>query len=182
MKLPLNQGRDRRWIITNNNFWIIHYYEGKYLEALACLVELPGEDIGQSYDRWLRRGLTHLTLNQRESAIACFDTVLSIAARLPAGYSKHYRTGIGLAWRGEHEQATLELGKASRLDLTWTQRKDVEEARALAAVLAGDNDTALNLIEQLIPQPGFLTVWKLRLDPLYNPLRNHPRFQALLVK
>jgi hypothetical protein len=58
----------------------------------------------------------------------------------------------------------------------------VEEARARAAVLAGDTEKALNLLEQLIAQPGFLTVWNLRLDPLYNPLRNNPRFQALLAK
>ena len=53
---------------------------------------------------------------------------------------------------------------------------------ALSAVLASNTDRAVDLIEKLIPQPGFLTVWKLRLDQLYNPLRSNQRFQALLSK
>jgi len=182
MELPLNQGRDRRWLITTNNLWIVKYYQGKYQEALECLVELPGEDISQSCERWLRRGRTYLALNQQVSAMACFDTALSIAVRLPTEYSMHYYTGIALARRGKHEKAAQELEKATKLDLPWTKRKDIEEARALAALLARDNDRALNLIEQLIPQPGFLTAWNLRLDPAYSPLRSNPRFQALIAE
>jgi hypothetical protein len=87
-----------------------------------------------------------------------------------------------LAWRGEHEKAALELRKASSLEPRWDRRKLVEEAQVQSAVLAGDTDRALGLLEKLIPQPGFLTVWKLRLDPVYNPLRSNPRFQAILVR
>jgi tetratricopeptide (TPR) repeat protein len=183
MKLPLNQGRDRRWIITANDLWRVNYYQGKYQKALACLVEVPGEDAGHSYDRWLRRGLTYLALNQRVNAMSCFDSAHSIAERLPTtAWSKHILAGIALAWRGEHEKARLELEKATSLDLPWHWRIDLEEARVQAALLAGDNDRAMDQIEQLIRQPGLVTAWKLRLDPVYNPLRTNPRFQALLDK
>jgi tetratricopeptide (TPR) repeat protein len=189
MKLPPNQYRDRSDLITARNFWIVNYYQGKYQDALASLVELPGEYVSESWDRWMRKGQTYVALNQQSRAMACFDSAVSIAERLPTGFVlgfwwnlKQSCKGMALAWRGDHENAALELEKAGTLDLLWSQRKQIEEAQVQSAVLAGDTNRALDLIEQLIPQPGFLTVWKLRLDPLYNPLKNNPRFQALLAK
>ncbi len=182
MKLPLNQGRDRRFLITPNDLWIVKYYQGKYQEALACLAAQPGDDITAHWTRWIRKGMTYVALNQRATAMACFDSALSYTDLLPAGFRKYYRTGIALAWRGHHERAALEFEKASKGELWWPQRKELEEAQAQAAVLAADTDQALNLLEQLIPMPGYLTVWDLRLDPLYNPLGSNRRFQALLAK
>ena len=108
-------------------------------------------------------------------------------------YWDSYIDSAGNAKAAElYEKAAQALDKANRLDLQWSERKLVEEARALSAVLAGDTTRALNLLEQLIPQPGgissawrlpgFLTVWGLRLDPVYNPLRSNPRFQTLVAK
>jgi hypothetical protein len=68
------------------------------------------------------------------------------------------------------------------------QNKDVfEEAsgiRQLAEVyvLVGENDAALEQLEWLLSHPSDLSVPLLRADPLYDPLRSDPRFQALLAK
>ncbi len=62
------------------------------------------------------------------------------------------------------------------------QGRHVAEARARILAQAGDIEAALDEIEQLLAGPGFLSVHKLRLDPRWDPLRDNPRFQALLAK
>jgi hypothetical protein len=40
----------------------------------------------------------------------------------------------------------------------------------------------LGQIEKLLSMPCRLSVGRLRLDPAWDPFRDHPRFQALLKK
>jgi serine/threonine-protein kinase len=52
----------------------------------------------------------------------------------------------------------------------------------LATLLAhfGEHDRAVDVLEEILPAPSWLTVHALDLDPIWDPLRSHPRFQALL--
>jgi TolB-like protein/DNA-binding SARP family transcriptional activator len=52
----------------------------------------------------------------------------------------------------------------------------------LARILTrfGDYGEAIDLLEQMLPPPSWLTVHFLEIDPVWDPLRDHPRFQALL--
>jgi hypothetical protein len=52
----------------------------------------------------------------------------------------------------------------------------------LARVLAhfGEQEAAIDLLEEMLPAPSWLTVHLLDIDPIWDPLRDHPRFQALV--
>ena len=58
----------------------------------------------------------------------------------------------------------------------------VAERRAEILAEIGEADAALAEIERLLVEPSWLTVHILRLDPRWDPLRDDPRFQGLLVK
>jgi hypothetical protein len=55
---------------------------------------------------------------------------------------------------------------------------------ALAQIYAwvGVHDEAFRLLDHLLAVPNGLTVPLLKLDPVWDPLRKDPRFQALIDK
>jgi serine/threonine-protein kinase len=46
--------------------------------------------------------------------------------------------------------------------------------------MVGEYDAAMGLLEDLLAVPSPTGVGMLRIEPTWNPLRDHPRFQALL--
>ena len=56
------------------------------------------------------------------------------------------------------------------------------EDLARVHALVGDPEAAIDLLDDLLTRPSRLCVPLLRLDPAWDPLRKHPRFQALLER
>ena len=55
---------------------------------------------------------------------------------------------------------------------------------ALAEIYAwtGESDEAFRLLDHLLMVPSNITIPMLKLDPAWDPLRQDPRFQALIDK
>jgi serine/threonine-protein kinase len=123
------------------------------------------------------------------AAHAAFDSARvlldSVLAALPDDWRVHAARGMALAGLGRRQEA---LREARWLQQSVVYREDpyssrrVAEERARILAQAGAVDAALDEIEQLLAGPGYLSVHMLRLDPRWDPIREHPRFQALLVK
>jgi eukaryotic-like serine/threonine-protein kinase len=117
-----------------------------------------------------------------ESARSLLDSVLP---ELPDDWRVHAARGLALAGLGRQQEA---LREARWLERSVVYRKDaydsryVAEERARILAQAGEVDAALREIEQLLAGPGNLSVYRLRLDPRWDPIRAHPRFQRLLER
>jgi serine/threonine-protein kinase len=109
----------------------------------------------------------------------------SVMKELPEDWRVHASRGLALAGLGRREEA---LGEAHWLQESEVYRGDsfdggsVAERRAQILAQAGDADGALNEIERLLAGPSQISVHTLRLDPLWDPIRDHPRFKALLTR
>jgi len=53
---------------------------------------------------------------------------------------------------------------------------------AYVHVLLDDYDQALDRLEEVLSVPAYFSTAWMQADPLLAPLRNHPRFQALIIK
>jgi serine/threonine protein kinase/tetratricopeptide (TPR) repeat protein len=89
----------------------------------------------------------------------------------PKRASLHSTVGIAYAGLGRKQDAIRE-GKAS------------ENLESLARIytMVGEYEEAIRLLEDLMSKPTGLGIGDLRLNPAWKPLRNNPRFQALLRK
>ncbi len=48
--------------------------------------------------------------------------------------------------------------------------------------IAGEYDRACDELETVLSVPSLVSAKWLRVDPLFDPLRDHPRFQELVAK
>ena len=95
--------------------------------------------------------------------------------------------GITLAGLGQKREAVQEAKRTTELmSISNDAVTGIFPIITLAQVytMAGMHDAALDRLEYLLTfhAPKYITPSLLRLDPIYDPLRDLPRFQALLAK
>jgi serine/threonine-protein kinase len=103
--------------------------------------------------------------------------------RTPENAETHALLGVALAYLGHHERAVREGRRGVEL-LPIT--KDaytgayIQHQLARIYLLVGDPEKTLDHLEPLLKLPYFLSPGWLRIDPMFDPLRDNPRFQRLV--
>jgi serine/threonine-protein kinase len=91
--------------------------------------------------------------------------------------------GVALAYLGRRDEAIRQGEQAVKslpLSKDATLAPYLHHQVARSYILLGEPDKALDLLEPLLRMPYFLSPGWLKIDPTFDPIRKHPRFQRLL--
>ena len=159
----------------------------KFPDALALLKESPQDAFHDDKPREFFEGAIHTFSKDKEKALAAFKRARPVAEKAlregPTDASRHVILGMILAGLGEKDAAIAEGRRAVQLlpesqDALDGPKTTVELAQIYA--WTGETDQALQLIDRSLSTPNGVTVPFLALDPMWDPLRDDPRFQALI--
>ena len=165
----------------------------KFKEALQVIQQFRGETLLVSASvtcpKASLEGTLYLYLDDKVNAHSAFERARIIAQRLvresPDDAARHGQLGLILAGLGQKDAAIAEGKRAVEL---LPESQDAFDGPEVTAVLAqiyawtGESDEAFRLLDHLLVVPNGITVPGLKLDPLWDPLRKDPRYQALIDK
>jgi len=132
-------------------------------------------------------GWAHQLRGDGEAAYSAFSEAFYQLEEIPEELENDWRIrvsrGLALAGLDRKEEA---LSEARWLKQSFVYREDaligtwLARDRAWILAQAGDIEAAIAAIEPLLAKPSLLTVHTLHLDPRWDPVRDHPRFQSLI--
>jgi TolB-like protein/Tfp pilus assembly protein PilF len=173
--------------------WWLLMLQRNFPEALAVAEGFPGEllilETTAPVPKVLLKAIIHSLQGDKPKAQIEFEQARIISENLlreapndPGRYAQH---GLILAALDRKQEAIAEGKRAVELlpesqDAFTGPRMTVSLAQIYA--MTGASDEAFRLLDHLLQIPNGLTVPTLKLDPAWDPLRNDPRFQALIDK
>jgi TolB-like protein/Tfp pilus assembly protein PilF len=167
--------------------------ERKYREGLEEAERLPDDQLAAfpkalGYKYYLV-GAARESLHDEAGARAAFlkskDFFEAYAKQSPDDAQIRVQLAKVLAWLGEKQDALAEAQRATEL---LPESKDAFGGPEIAAGVAevytilGDNTRAIEILDGLLSRPSAVTVEGLKVNPIWDPLRTDPRFQALVQK
>src|SRR5436190_2997857 len=183
---------DPEGLITWGRTWILTL-ERKLPEALQLLERFRGETMFTTttapVPKAYVQGLIQLLQGDKTKAQPELEHARIISEKLlreaPEDSARHAKHGLILAGLGQKQEAIAEGKRAVELLPESEDALDGPQATAnLAEIYAwtGEFDEAFRLLDHLFAVPSNVTVPMLKLDPGWDPLRQDPRYQALIDK
>jgi serine/threonine-protein kinase len=162
----------------------------KYEQALEMLASSPPM-LYQSQYRYVPKSLlyakVYALMDSMHVARVFYDSARAFLevelATQPDDARVRSALGIAYAGVGRRDSAVSHGTRAVELSMS-TRGMKSRAVAALAEIYAivNEHGAAIDQLEYLMSVPGETSVSVLRLDPIWDPLRDHPRFQALLDK
>ncbi len=159
----------------------------KYFDLGAEQYFLAGSSF-MSIDLW--KGFVYSNMGEDKLAYAAFDSSRAFLESHEEEFSGYfgYYMSLGLTYAGLNKkedalrfgQLAMEKYPISKDALLGTRQ---ERDLAILYMKTGEHDTAIDLLEHVMSIPFDLESSEtLRLNPMWDPLRDHPRFKALIDK
>ncbi|MHC4799501.1 MAG: tetratricopeptide repeat protein, partial [Planctomycetota bacterium] len=174
---------------------IIDVFDGNYQEALDRLSlesrEIDNQEYIDDREYFIPNALLYARIygcmNKKDLEQANYESARSILEskidERPEHARFHSALGVAYAGLGRKEDAIRE-GKLA-VELLPVSKEAMRgpyrvEDLARIYVIVGEHDEAVDRLEFLLSIPSQVTIPLLRLDPVWAPLHNHPRFKKLL--
>ena len=189
--LPANSSEQKTEIaIARANMLVLLRKYGELLQAADSLPDNPPHNVPPAFGgKYYVIGFAQQELNDSVGARMAFLKAKDVASaqlkQSPDDARVHAQSAKVLACLGEKDAALLEAQRAREL---LPENKDafggpeITAAAAQVHAILGNNADAVKILEELLRRPSWITVEGLKADPVWDPLRNDPRFQALLKK
>ena len=163
-------------------YWVLD--DAQQRQVLAAPPSAFDDDRGS----WglVRAGLYQLRGDRRRTAVYADSARLALEAQIraaPDDGQRHALLGLALAYLGRKADAIREGYRGVALmpirrDAYFGPYNQLQLVRIY--LLTGEPDLALDQLEPLLRMPYYLSPGWLRIDPTFDPLRKHPRFQRLI--
>jgi tetratricopeptide (TPR) repeat protein len=165
--------------------------ERRYTEGLHEAESLQDDQLadypGSLWSKYYNIGFARRALQDEPGARAAFLKAKSAAEeqlnRTPDDAKPRMQLAKTLAFLGEKDSAMAEAQRARELQ---PESRDAFEGPAITEGVAqvcailGAKDQAIEILDGLLNRPSYVTVQGLKVNPVWDSLRNDLRFQALI--